>query len=176
MNLKSLKVRKVTVLGTTGNVVLHFAGFPESVVSIKPLSILTLGMEAQERAIVNARPSTLVGSTLTVTDNTIDNVTTKGEIISFKAGDKYIADENNTKVIEGTAKAGDELSCEKDGIKINGRMEFTLPKETTNKIEDLVFAHAIAASMVAVPKAQPSNAKVAVEETNDVFSSEEIAQ
>ena len=171
MNLKSIKVSNVRVLGNTGNVVLEIAGLLPTQVVIKPLSILVARLEPAQQAIVRLTPSMLKGAIITTEDNDYNGVQTKASIVVFKAGDNYIANENSTEVTAGRAKVGDPLTNQKDGVYLQGNINLTLAPTVINTINSRAIDIALTHLMNNQPVASP---KASVVATNDNPLDEEL--
>lgn len=158
MKLKSLTIRHAGITAND-NVVLRFKGFPDTIVSVKPLAIIIARLTPIQQDLIMSNPDNLVGATISATDFTLDGNTIKGEIVSFKAGDKYIAQDFNTEVRDGHAKVGDELECKTDGIRIQGSMEIELHPDVQDVVNTISIQVATQKALNRTSSAAPRVAK-----------------
>ena len=170
MKLNSLIISGVTVLGSTGNIRLNFKGLPSNIITIKPKSLLFNSLTPTEKVIVDLDPATLIGAKLTAVAINGENPVAP-VIMTFKKGDKYIATENNTEVKEGRAKVGDELTCQNDGLRIEGGIQLELHPEVKAEISREIRSKAVEMSMEDQKRAAMMKS-IASRRLNDDFKSE----
>lgn len=170
MKLSKLVISNVVVLGATGNIRLNFKGLPSTIIAIKSKGLLFNSLTPTERIICDLDPSNLIGATLSAVAITGERPV-EPIIMTFKKGDKYIATENNTEVKEGRAKVGDELTCQNDGLRIEGGIHLELHPEVKAEIAREIRSEAVKMQMEEQRKASAMKS-VASRRLTDDFKAE----